>query len=93
MLTTFTDASAGREKSSAWTSKTKNGHSKKRKWAVLTVLFLIIAGAVVGGVVGALEAGKRNGSGNGSACLARRNAQSKIHPKAPPCPSVEQLVR
>ncbi|ATY67280.1 glucan endo-1,3-beta-glucosidase btgC [Cordyceps militaris] len=49
-----------RERPSDWLEK-KQGRSKKCKWAIIVLIFLVIAGAIVGGVVGTLVAGRKNG--------------------------------
>ncbi|KAM0664501.1 hypothetical protein MY8738_001213 [Beauveria namnaoensis] len=48
-----------RERSSDWLEK-KQGHSKKWKWAIIALIFLVIAGAIVGGVVGTLVTGRKD---------------------------------
>jgi exo-beta-1,3-glucanase (GH17 family) len=54
------------EKTSAWaTSTEKEKTSKKKKWAVIVIVFLVIAGAIIGGVVGGLMAGNKAGGKEG----------------------------
>ncbi|OAA55105.1 endo-beta-1,3-glucanase [Cordyceps fumosorosea ARSEF 2679] len=52
---------AKRERSSDWLEK-KQGRSKKWKWAIIVLIFLVIVGAIVGGVVGTLVAGRKDDS-------------------------------
>ncbi|TQV90806.1 endo-beta-1,3-glucanase [Cordyceps javanica] len=56
---------AKRERPSDWL-ETKQGRSKKCKWAIIVLVFLVIVGAIVGGVVGTLIASRKNGEKNGS---------------------------
>lgn len=48
-----------RERSSDWLEK-KQGRSKRWKWAIIVLIFLVIAGAIVGGVVGTIVTGRKD---------------------------------
>lgn len=57
-----------REKASRWTSSKRGSNSKKWRWAVIILVFLIVVGAIIGGVVGSMIAGnKKSGSRGQSA--------------------------
>lgn len=53
------DPNTGNEKSSGWFSRQKSG-SKKWKWIIIALIFLVIAGAIIGGVVGSLISGRKS---------------------------------
>ncbi|KAG5915087.1 hypothetical protein E4U61_005043 [Claviceps capensis] len=54
-----------REKASRWTSSKRGSNSKKWKWAVIILVFLIVVGAIIGGVVGSMIAGNKKSGGRG----------------------------
>ncbi|OAQ58854.1 endo-beta-1,3-glucanase [Pochonia chlamydosporia 170] len=58
------DSELAREKPANWVAKDK-GRSKKWKWLVIILVFLVVAGAIVGGVVGSMIAGNKKSGGNG----------------------------
>ena len=74
------NAGAGREKSAP-----SKRHSKRWRWAIIILVFLVVAGAIVGGVVGTLLAGRRgnsqsnSGSGVSAEDDAKRNGDLNIN--------------
>jgi exo-beta-1,3-glucanase (GH17 family) len=56
------DTGARPEKSSAWLAGRKESSKKKRKWAIILLIFAVVAGALIGGIVGGVL---NNGGGGG----------------------------
>ncbi|KAG5918112.1 hypothetical protein E4U42_006996 [Claviceps africana] len=58
------NADFDREKSSTYMSSTSGVRSKKWKWLVIILVFLLVAGAIIGGVVGSIISGNKKNYGS-----------------------------
>ncbi|KAK9442158.1 Glycoside hydrolase, superfamily [Metarhizium brunneum] len=80
------ESELAREKPDNWVAPDK-GRSKKCKWLVIILVFLVVAGAIVGGVVGSMIAGNKksggssSGSGDSAADDTNKNGDLDINSK------------